>query len=161
MNEVWKDIDGYEGTYQISNLGRVQNNGHILVPFDNGNGYLTVGLSKHSRVKKYKVHRLVAMAFLDNPFCQSDVNHKDGNKHNNDVSNLEWCNRSYNIRHAYEKGLNKTKKVIQKTIDNVVIREFESMQIASETTGTNCGHICACCKGNRKTANGYKWQYAN
>lgn len=164
MIEIWKDIDGYEGEYQVSNLGRVKSNksnGHILTPFDNGYGYLTVKLSKHCKVKKHKVHRLVAIAFLDNPNHQTDVNHKDGNKHNNNKSNLEWCSRSHNLRHAYGTGLRKTKKVIQKTIENNVVNEWENMQVACQRTGANISHVWQCCNGERKTANGYVWEYAN
>lgn len=115
MGEEWKDIDGYDGFYQISNKGNVRSlkavrcikGKNIIVkrermmrPFDNGNGYKMVSLSKDSRTKNFYVHRLVASAFLDNPGELEQVNHKDFNRSNNDVSNLEWCTARYNSNYS-------------------------------------------------------------
>lgn len=113
--EVWKDINGYEGYYQVSSYGRVKSldcikeiksphggymnkrfKGRVLSPNDNGNGYLSVQLFKGKR--KY-IHRLVANAFLDNPSNYKEINHKDRNTKNNDVKNLEWCTRKYNVNY--------------------------------------------------------------
>lgn len=109
LNEIWRDIKGYEGKYQISNFGRVRNvkTGKVLKLYPNEKGYLRIHIGK----KQYRVHRLVAIAFIPNPNNYPDVNHKDENKQNNfvyidengnyvpELSNLEWCTKSYN--HSY------------------------------------------------------------
>lgn len=120
MVEVWKDIPGYEGYYQVSNFGRVKSldrtvidkngrvmkyKGVILTPQLNEFGYEKVVLIKSGKRKNFKIHQLVAIAFLDNPDNLPCINHKDGNKRNNMVSNLEWCTFGENNKHAYEKGL--------------------------------------------------------
>lgn len=103
MKEEWKEVNGYEGLYWISNLGRVKNSkGHILKQshsrdqFFGENPYLKVALWKNNRSKNFRVHRLVAEAFIGNPDGLPYVNHKDGNKTNNCVDNLEWCTPKYN-----------------------------------------------------------------
>ena len=102
--EEWRDIQGYEGLYMVSNLGRVKSlNYHrtgkerIMKPSDNGHGYLFVVLCKDGKDKNCRINRLVAQAFLPNPDNLPEVNHKDENKYNNCVENLEWCDRSYNV----------------------------------------------------------------
>ena len=115
--EIWKDIQGYEGIYQVSSHGRVKSLNYnktglegILNPNNNGKGYLQVYLTKNKKSKKVLIHRLVAQAFLYKPIDKNYVNHKDGNKSNNNVNNLEWCTRSENQQHAFDTGLiNKTK----------------------------------------------------
>ena len=122
--EIWKDIEGYEGLYQVSNFGRVRSldryveyigtnqthkkmnmkqfkKGKILVPMLHKNGYLFIALPK----KQKSIHRLVAEAFIPNPNNLPQVNHKDCNKQNNNFKNLEWCNQSYNTKHAYDNNL--------------------------------------------------------
>lgn len=105
--EIWKDIEGYEGLYQVSNLGRVKNlkridahehelQGRILKPCKTKNGYLHVNLSKDGKTQSYYVHRLVATAFIENPNNYKEVNHIDEKPINNELSNLEWCDRKYN-----------------------------------------------------------------
>ncbi len=98
MEEIWKDIEGFEGEYMISNLGRVKSlkSNIILRQFEYRGGYLEVHLRKPKIKVHKKVHRLVAEAFLANPNHYKEVNHKDENKQNNMVNNLEWCSRSYN-----------------------------------------------------------------
>lgn len=103
MEEVWKDVVGYEGYYMVSNLGRIKSmrfrhikRERIRKTFIRKDGYECVGLSKNAICKTYSVHRIVATAFLDNPNNFEMVNHKDENTTNNAVSNLEWCSRSYN-----------------------------------------------------------------
>ena len=115
QEEVWKDIAGYEGKYQVSNLGRVRSLQYhntkgivrigYLKPATDGCGYLRCTLSKNNKLTTFKVHRLVASAFIDNPNNLPQVNHKDGDKQNNNVDNLEWCNNSQNQLHAYANGL--------------------------------------------------------
>jgi predicted XRE-type DNA-binding protein len=113
MTEIWKSIEGYEDTYEVSNLGRVKSLTRVIEKFLNPNivkGYLQVGLFNGSGVqKKYLVHRLVAKAFLGNLEQKPHVNHKDGVKSNNLFSNLEWCTASENVQHAYDNGLAKGK----------------------------------------------------
>lgn len=114
--EEWADIDGYVGLYQVSNLGRVKSlpryvnrgnagsiwyNGHILKPNKNRNGEVYYSLSKNGDMKSFTVHRLVAKAFIPNPYGLPQINHIDGDRENNMVSNLEWCTASYNSLHKY------------------------------------------------------------
>ena len=106
--EIWKDIEGYEGLYQVSNLGRVRNI-RVLKPAPTKDGYLRVCFSVCGKTKGFLVHRLVAKAFIPNT-QNSEVNHIDGNKMNNSVGNLEWSTRSDNILHAYRNGLIKSVK---------------------------------------------------
>lgn len=102
--EIWKRINGYPD-YQVSNFGRVKSNRKILTPWNDGKGYMKVEL--HG--KSMRVHRLVAQAFIPNPENKKQINHKDGNKSNNDSSNLEWCTNSENTKHAWDSGLRKIK----------------------------------------------------
>ena len=111
MNEEWRDIEGYEGLYQVSNLGRVKSKRGILKPRITPKGYLRIQLSKGGNRKDKFVHVLVAETFL----CKYDrtlqVNHIDGNKENNKVNNLEWCNCKDNMEHSYEIGLRDKEKL--------------------------------------------------
>lgn len=107
MNEIWKDILGYEGKYQVSNLGDVRslNYNHtgeikLLKQGTNKKGYKLVNLSKNGKGKHYLVHRLVAMTFIPNPDDLPQINHKDENPSNNNVKNLEWCDAKYNINYG-------------------------------------------------------------
>lgn len=114
MKEIWKDIPGYECLYQVSNLGSVRSldrtvkkagqpdaylKGREIKQFTDHKGYRVVTLSKDCKLKQIKVHRLVLMAFIPNPDNLPQVNHKDGNKKNNCVENLEWCTNDYNSNH--------------------------------------------------------------
>lgn len=177
MKEIWRDIKGYEGYYQVSNLGRVRsvdryvnNKGanvllksQIIQPAFSYNGYLLVDLHK-IKDKMFRVHRLVAMTFPDlvdwtedakgKPFDELEVNHKDQNKINNCVNNLEWCDRLYNA------GYSLNKSVLQYTKDMVLVAEYPSIKEASKQTGLNGGNISECCKGKRyKSVGGYIWKY--
>ena len=175
--EIWKDIQGYEGKYQVSNLGRVKSLNYnntckerILIPCKKPNGYLCVVLSKNCICKKFYVHRLVAQAFIENPDNLPQVNHIDENKLNNRVENLEWCSHEYNTNYGtgIERML-KTRKlrnckkaeisVIQFTQANKFIKEYPSIKEAERCTGINRGNLCSCCKGRYKSAGGYIWKY--
>lgn len=105
MSELWHDVLGFEGLYQISNFGRVKSKrGKILKPYLQ-NGYLRIGLYKNQEIKGIYIHRLVITAFIPKVEGKNIINHKDGNKLNNYVENLEWCNYSENIEHAYKHKL--------------------------------------------------------
>ena len=169
MREEWRDIKDYEGIYQISNRGNVKSLNYrrtgkerILKGSKDSNGYLQVHLCKDGKMKAYCVHRLVASAFLENPMGYTDVNHKDENKENNCIENLEWCSRLYNNTYngrAKRIGKKRSKPIIG--FDKVLglIVKFSSAHEAEVETGIASSHITACCKGKRKSAGGYIWQY--
>lgn len=107
--EIWKNIKGFSGRYQVSSFGRIRSfckydNGEILRNNADSNGYESIQLSSAQRVYRHRIHRLVANAFLKKEKNKNEVNHKDGNKKNNCVENLEWVNRSENNKHAYNNG---------------------------------------------------------
>ena len=165
MVEIWKDIRDYENLYQGSNLGRVKSikfgKERILKTFKNKDGYLQVGLWKNNKRKIFLVHRLVAQAFLDNPNNLPEVNHKDENKLNNVVSNLEWCDRTYNVNYgtAIERMIKTVSKpVLQFTLDGKFVREWESTR-ECERNGYNHGAVVSCCKGKQKTHKDFIWRY--
>ena len=112
MQEKWKSMKGYEGLYEVSNTGKVYNlrRDKLSKLFDDGRGYLYCHLFSNGRAKSKKVQRLVAETFIENSANEKQVNHIDGNKKNNCVTNLEWCDHKYNIRHAYENQLIKKGK---------------------------------------------------
>ena len=163
--EYWKPVVGYEGHYQISNFGRVKSikfgKEIILKQHKDKFGYLYVDLYKNNIKKKYKVHRLVAEAFLPNPYNLLQVNHRDENKLNNNVDNLEWCTNEYNINYGTrtERVSKKlSKPVLQFTLDGEFIREWASA-MECKRNGYNQGDVTLCCQGKRKTHNGFIWKY--
>lgn len=200
-DEEWRDIPGYEGLYQVSNLGRVkslprgrqypsrQTHNNIRVLKLKSNGYYQVNLSKFNKVKCYSVHRLVALAFIPNPKKLPCINHKDENKTNNCVENLEWCTRRYNCvygtgrikqKAARQKNdpdgiswlkaldtrdkrnrINSRKKVLMFDINNNFIKDFDSISQASRETNISASDICNCCKGRRNQTKGFIWNYEN
>lgn len=119
MNEVWKDVKGYENLYQISNLGRLKSlskkgnykNEYIRKTLTDIKGYSVCNLVKDKKYKYVRIHRLVAQAFIPNLENKPQVNHKDGNKQNNCVNNLEWCTNSENQLHAIKMGLRKNENI--------------------------------------------------
>lgn len=184
MKEIWKDIKDYEGLYQVSNLGRIKsiknNNikyGHykdfILSQTDNNSfHYMRCGLCKNGKLKYYAVHRLVAQAFIPNTNNYLEVNHKDGDKSNNCVDNLEWCTRSQNMKHAIKYGLLKppmlnkkyeknpnSKPIIQYDKKMKKIKDWNSIREASNYLKINEVGISYCCNNKRKTAGGYIWKF--
>ena len=161
--EIWKDIDGYEGLYQVSSLGRIKSykckKEKILKLGSNPLGYSIIGLWKNRKQKFYPVHRLVANTFITNKHNKREVNHIDGNKKNNNVTNLEWATRSENMKHAVNKGLlvikgNKIepKKIEQLSLDNKLIRVWNSCNEIVKELKISDSHIYSCCKNKRKTA---------
>ena len=162
MKEIWRDIEGYKGKYQVSNMGRVKslnynNTGKegIMEPHDNGKGYLRVQLCKDGKGKWYRINRLVAQAFLPNPNNLPEVNHIDKDKTNNKVENLEWCTTQYNVEYSQAKAVIGINKV------SGLILEFPSIMEAERQTGISNKHICDCLKGRNKSAKGYYWFYAS
>ena len=164
INEVWKDIKGYEGLYQVSSLGRVKslpkyhfNYCRILKPVKTA-GYLRVCLHKSFNQKDHLIHRLVAEAFIPNPANLPQVNHKDEDKNNNNVSNLEWCTSEYNMN--YGTRLSKVSApVIMCEKDGKVIEEFNSISSAHKKYRYSTGSISECCNGKRNSAYGFIWKF--
>lgn len=166
--ENWKDIEGYPN-YQVSNLGRVKSLGNnktrkekILKSGKNNKGYLKVILYKEGKIKNYRVHRLVAQAFLDNPNNLSEVNHKDEDKTNNRVENLEWCTHQYNNNYGtHNEKVVKTLSIpiLQFSLDGEFIKKWDSATQVERELGFYQSSITKCCKGKQKTCGGYKWYY--
>ena len=171
--EIWKDIKYYEGHYQVSNLSRVKSikfgKERILKPVTDRHGYLIVGLWKNNKQKTYKVHRLVAEAFLEIPeelkhlkgtrYLQ--VNHKDECKTNNNVNNLEWCNSKYNCNFGtrIERiSKRRSKTVLQYDLEGNFIREWKSTAECGRN-GFNQRHVSACCQGKLKKHKDFIWKY--
>lgn len=165
MKEEWKDIGGYEGLYQISNMGQVCNyKGKILKPQKSAHGYLYVGLYKDGIYKRYTIHRLVALEFCKNPFGFNEINHIDENKQNNRFDNLEWCSHLYNANFGnrprkvgkYAKTL-RNNTVEQYTKDGVFIQTFRSLREAERVTGFSRDNISIHIR-NKKPLKGFIWK---
>lgn len=188
MQEIWKDIRGYEGLYMVSNTGRVMSfhctpkatkksgihNGRIMKSTLSSSGYWHVQLYKsQNKVKTILVHILVARAFIPNPDNLPEVNHIDGNKANNNVVNLEWVTRSENAQHAIKTGLRKpspmsgikgaknpnSKEILQYSLDGEYLRTWCGIAEASRVVGCSYCTISACLTGRKRTAKGYVWRY--
>lgn len=166
--EIWKDIDGYEGTYQISNKGNVKSlkcgKERILRPGINSWGYMVVCLYHDNMKKTVKLHRLVAQAFIPNPENKPQINHKDENKLNNCVNNLEWTTAKENINygtHNERVGDSLSKPILQYSKSGYFIREWQGAHEVERVLGINNSNIIKCCRGNPKhtTAGGFIWRY--
>lgn len=167
MKEIWKPIKDFE-YYFISNFGRVKSTKfgkeRILKLTKDKDGYSIVNLYKNNKSKTFKVHRLVAEAFLPNPYNLPQVNHKDENPQNNIASNLEWCTASYNNNYGTRnKRIGKSntngkrsKPVIQYTLDGKFVREWESYR---ECKRNGFNHVSECCRGKLKSCGGFIWRY--
>jgi len=186
--EIWKDVVGYEGYYQVSNLGRVRSLDRIL---DKPNiltggqtvrkgkiisqrlktGYMYVNLCAHDRRKGHRVHRLVAKAFLPNPESKPQINHKNGNKKDNRVYNLEWATASENQKHAYKNGFTEPwnkKKVMCIENQKVFGSSFKAAEWLNDKHFSNtkkikviADKIRLCANGHRKTAYGKRWKFVD
>ena len=169
-NEEFRDIQDYEGMYQVSNYGRVKrlkrrvntvirNSNYryikekILTSLNNGKDYLFVTLVKNKTKEYLKIHRLVAQAFIPNQNGLPCVNHKDYNRKNNKVDNLEWCSLQYNNEYSHNKP------IYQKDIDGLIIKKWKSATEASKKLHITISNISSCCNGKRQIAGGYKWEY--
>jgi len=184
ISEVWKDIKGYEGLYQVSNLGRVKSlertltrkNGRrqtiqerILKPLIRRDGYLQVVFyNSNGKSERIYIHRLICKAFHENPENKPCVNHIDENKTNNSASNLEWCTYAENINHgtrnrragkAIAKAL--SKPVGQYTRDGKLIKVWQSAHEVQRQLGFYQGNISRAVLGKTKTAYGYVWKYVD
>lgn len=186
-NEVWKDIKGYEGLYQISDYGRVKSlervqsrrtrwgsivnvliESKILATAHNNKGYCTVSLCRNNTHKTTLTHRLVAIHFLENNNDYPEVDHNDENKNNNRVTNLVWCDRLYNNTRGVQskEGRRKSSKfrmkpVSQFSLDGMLLNSFDGIRLAEEKTGVSNQNICKCCQHKASTAGGYIWRYKN
>lgn len=172
MKEIWKNIEDYEGLYQVSNLGRVKSlfreckhplggkrkvNERIMKLEKTKWGYLRVHLNKNGKGKKLLVHRLVAKAFIPNPNNYKMVNHKNQNPKDNCVKNLEWCNVQYNNTYG-DKIQKMCKTIVQLDKEGKIIKYFSStIEASKETNITRCT-ITNCLNGNQKTAGGFIWK---
>lgn len=171
MIEIWKDIKGYEGLYQVSNLGNIKNvkrNKPVRHSVHKRTNYCHLTLRENKKMVNHSVHRLVAAAFIPNPDNLPQVNHIDGNKQNNNLPNLEWCTTSYNQKHSFKLGLSKNKKgseshnakpIVMKTLDGRELKRFGAAVEAAKETGINVHCINKNLKGHHKTAYGYVFEY--
>lgn len=183
LEEVWKDIEGYEGYYMVSNLGNVKSMNYAhrgyaknLTPKVNNGGRLWVELAKDGVKKQVLIHRLVAMAFIPNQDNLPQINHIDENPRNNIVTNLEWCTASYNVKYSIDRHPERAKnrirsshthggylmalKIDQLTLDGSFVKTWPNSKTIMRETGMSDWSISECCRGNRKTAYGFRWQYA-
>lgn len=163
--EEWRPIKDYEGLYEVSNFGRVKSlcagrwkSTMLRKPRPTRNGYMAVMLKKSGKVRLITIHRLVAIAFLDNPDGLQEVNHKDEDKTNNHVDNLEWCTRKYNQNYNEHYKIY-YKSVIQLTKDGTEVGRYESLKAAQEATGIPSSYISGVLSGRRRTTGGFRWQY--
>ena len=163
IKEIWKPIEGYPD-YEVSSMGRVKSLKYgkekILKNCKDGKGYLYVNLCKEGKPKNYFIHRLVAQAFLPNPNNLPQVNHRNENKTDNRVENLEYCDSKYNIN--FGTRTEKTQKpILQFTKNGDFIKKWNSATQIQRELGFNNSHISNCCKGKRKTCGGFIWGYAD
>ena len=179
-NEIWKPVLGYEGAYEVSNLGNVRSvDRYVLgqrgckrlirgVPLEkhknSTNNYLLVNLSCGRGPKKHLVHRLVALAFIPNPNNLPQINHKDENPHNNSVENLEWCDQYYNNHYGTTRkriAMTRGFSVIQMDMDGNEIARYWSAREAARAIGKSQAAISRACTGVYKQAYGYLWKYGD
>lgn len=189
MEEIWKFVIGYENLYEVSNYGKVKSveritidkNGitynkkeRLLKPAINKYGYLQVGLSKDNKLSSFTIHSLVAKSFINNVDNKPTINHKDGNKLNNIVTNLEWATKSEQAIHSLNMNLrivpccwnNKfggnhgaSRKVLQYDLQNNFIQEFNSLIDAANHIKKHPSGITKVCKGDKKTCGCFIWKY--
>ena len=172
------DVKDYEGHYMVDARGNVFSlkRNRVMTPCKSNNGYLQVHLTKDGKMKSFKIHRLVAEAFIPNPYNLPQVNHKDEDKYNNHVDNLEWCTQSYNLNYndgqkrraknrnyediSRKRSNSQSKEVTQYDFDGSIIAVWKNAYVA-EKHGYDRGMINQCCIGNKKSHRGYIWKYTN
>lgn len=176
--EVWKDISGYEGYYQISNLGKIRSldryanvcgggkrlvKGRNLKPAKCTNGYYEIHLHCKGERKVLLLHRAVAETFLDNPMNYPEVNHKDEDPANNRADNLEWCTSKYNANYGTRNERmmigRETKPVIQYNKNGIFVKRWDCMMDACREYNADISSMIRVCKGKQKTCKGYIWKY--
>lgn len=166
--ELWKPVKHYEGLYEISNLGRLKSldtfkhKGKIKNIRLDKDGYYIATLNKQTKQQTVKIHRLVAEAFIPNPNNFPQVNHKDENKQNNCVDNLEWCTQQYNMCYGSFRARvaeAHKKPVIQLTLENKFIKRWASAKDAALSLNLYAAAITACCKGKNYKTGGFRWEY--
>lgn len=171
MIEEWKEIEGYTD-YMVSNLGRVKSLNYrktdkeqVLKPIKDSGGYLVVGLCKDRKLKQFKVHRLVANAFITNTDNKKEIDHINTIKTDNRVDNLRWVTHKENMNNPLTikkvKGIDnyKAKPILQFDLNGNFIRKWDCAREVQRELGFDNGHISSCCRYERKTANGYKWKH--
>lgn len=181
MEEIWKNVKGFEEFYQVSNLGRVRSldryittktskqqflKGKVIKPIKCKNGYLEAILHKNGKYKVFLLHRLVAMHFIDNPDNLPEINHKNENIENCVADNLEWCTSKYNANYGtrnqrcLESNSKYFKPVYQMDIKGNIIKRWRNIADASRAMGISDSPITRVCKGKQATSAGYRWKYA-
>lgn len=167
-NEVWKDIEGFEGLYQVSNYGRIKSlharkgTGKLIMKPKNSRGYQVIKLAGRNGKKFFSIHRLVAKTFMPNPHNLPCVNHKNENKADNRVENLEWCSVRYNnmfgtrTKRVKEKV---AKPILQYDLNGNFIKRHESICDAGKELNISIGNISQCLHKRYKQANGYVFMY--
>ena len=164
---MWKKIifEGQQTDYSVSDEGQVRKDStNYILSQSSQQDYKHVTLNINGKQKRMRVHRLVAEAYIENPFNKPYVNHIDGNRGNNNVKNLEWVTPSENTQHAVRTGLFKSgvaRAVIQYDLDGNEMMTYESASEAARQTGGSQAHITQCCKRQRETDNDYQWRYAD
>lgn len=175
--EIWKDVVGYEGLYQVSNFGRIKSLESIYEYMQQGvrafrkkkelivkqvltnSGYYVTCLHKKGKLRQRLTHRLVAQAFIPNTENKPQINHIDGNKLNKRVENLEWSTGSENIIHAHKTGLFKNQKPIIQLKDGIVIACYESIADINRKTGFTRKNVRNALNGKTSNSHGYQWEY--
>jgi hypothetical protein len=168
--EMWRDVVGYEGLYEVSDAGSIRNahTKKIKKPYINRCGYKKVQLRKNGSSKNHYIHRLVALSFICNPDNLKEINHKDENKLNNNADNLEWCTRSYNVNYglriekfrlSMRNNPSVSKEIKAYDENGLEIFSFPSASEAGRVTGIPATTIRSCAIGNLKRAGGLVWRY--
>lgn len=168
----WRIVEEFPN-YEVSENGQIKNRttGHIKAQRIKNNGYVITDLSRNGEVKTVHIHRLVAEAFIPNPYNLPEINHKDQDKTNNNVENLEWCDRIYNNNYGYKNELmletrkmknciNAPQAIQQIDKSGNIIATYPSMREAERQTGINNTRISAVCRGRSRQAGGYIWKKA-